>query len=101
MNNTRIFPRLTARFAPSLALLALSLPTAARALDPLAAEDDNAYVAGTRAMNEHRWADALVSFDRVVDAKGKKADAALYWKAYSLNKLGHGGLALATCSQLR
>lgn len=96
-------PRLHfALLSPALVLLlAASLPLSAYAVDPSALEDDTAYTTGTRAMNEHRWADAVASFDRVVDAKGKKSDAALYWKAYSLNKLGSGPLALATCVQLR
>jgi hypothetical protein len=62
---------------------------------------DDAYAAGTRALDQQHWADAVTSFDQVVNAKSKRADAALYWKAYSLNKLGNGPLALATCYQLR
>jgi HEAT repeat protein len=38
---------------------------------------------------------------RVINAKGKRVDAALYWKAYSLNKLNKLQLASATCNQLR
>ncbi len=33
--------------------------------------------------------------------KDKRVDAALYWKAYSLQKIGSSSLALATCNQLR
>ncbi len=92
----------TALISPALAMLLVSaLPTRAHAVEAPVAEDDGAYASGTQAMNEHRWTDAVASFDKVVDAKGKKADAALYWKAYSLNKLGNGPLALATCYQLR
>ncbi|NUQ30458.1 MAG: HEAT repeat domain-containing protein [Acidobacteriaceae bacterium] len=64
-----------------------------------AGEDD--YTAGTKAMNEQRWQDALVSFDKVIAAKGSKAEAALYWKAYALNKLGRRDDSAATCSVLR
>ena len=63
--------------------------------------DKGAYSAGAQAMNDHRWQDAVKSFDQVIDAKTKNTDAALYWKAYSLNKLGNKPLALATCFQLR
>lgn len=63
--------------------------------------DDPAYMQGTKAMNEQRWSDAVLSFDQVVNAKGKKADAALYWKAYSLKKLAKLDLAAETCTQLR
>ncbi len=70
-------------------------------LNPTGPDDKGAYAAGTRAMNEHRWRDAVLSFDQVVDARARNTDAALYWKAYSLNKLGNKPLALATCFQLR
>ncbi len=62
--------------------------------------DDDAYTAGTHAMDEHRWQDAVSAFDKVIGEKGKRVDAALYWKAYSLNKLGKTQLAIATCDQL-
>src|SRR5258707_11241554 len=62
--------------------------------------DDDVYSVGTRAMDEHRWQDAVSSFDKVISEKGKRVDAALYWKAYSLNKLGKTQLAIATCDQL-
>src|ERR1700748_716456 len=64
------------------------------------AQDDVAYAAGSKAMDEHRWQDAVVSFDKVINAKGKRVDAAVYWKAYSLNKLGKAQLAAATCDPL-
>jgi hypothetical protein len=64
-----------------------------------APEDD--YGVGQHAMDEHRWPDAVAAFDKVINAKGERVDAALYWKAYSLNKLGNTQLALATCKQLR
>jgi hypothetical protein len=71
-------------------------------LPPFAAtEEDTAYKAGTRAMDEHQWPDAVSAFDKVINAKGKRVDAAFYWKAYSLNKLGKPQLALVTCDQLR
>jgi hypothetical protein len=63
-------------------------------------QDDVAYAAGSKAMDEHRWQDAVVSFDKVINARGKRVDAAVYWKAYSLNKLGKPQLAAATCDQL-
>jgi hypothetical protein len=63
--------------------------------------DDDAYTKGARAMDENRWPDAISAFDRVIAEKGKRVDAAFYWKAYSLNKLGKMQLATATCDQLR
>jgi hypothetical protein len=52
-------------------------------------------------MNEQRWSDAVTAFDKAAAAKGKHEDASLYWKAYSLNKLGRKEEALATCASLR
>jgi HEAT repeats len=63
--------------------------------------DEDAYTVGTRAMDEHRWPDAVSAFDKVIGEKGKRVDSALYWKAYSLNKLGNAPLARVTCEQLR
>jgi hypothetical protein len=62
--------------------------------------DDDAYTVGRRAMDEQRWPDAVSAFDRVINEKGKRVDSALYWKAYSLKKLGKTPLAIATCDQL-
>jgi len=62
--------------------------------------DDDPYTTGTRAMDENRWQEAVSAFDKVISDKGKRVDAALYWKAYSLNKLGKTPLAIATCDQL-
>ena len=73
-------------------------------LDPLpsaAANDNSPYAVGTRAMNEQRWQDAIHAFDKVIAAKEKRSDAALYWKAYSLNKLGRHSDAAAICNTLR
>jgi hypothetical protein len=64
------------------------------------ADDDPTYIQGTKAMNDQRWSDAVLSFDQVINAKSKKADAAFYWKAYSLNKLGEQRPAADTCLQL-
>jgi HEAT repeats len=62
--------------------------------------DDDPYTVGTHAMDEHRWPDAVSAFDKVINEKGKRVDSALYWKAYSLKKLGKTPLAIATCDQL-
>jgi HEAT repeats len=87
----------------TLALLLSFVAAPLRAISPGTppASDHSAYATGTRAMNDQRWQDAVAAFDKVIDAKESRTDAALYWKAYSLNKLGNGPLALATCYQLR
>ena len=83
----------------------LATPAATPPAGPIIAtsapDDDPAYAAGTKAMNESRWSDAVTSFDQVINARGKRSDAALYWKAYSLDKLGKQGLAIGTCEKLQ
>ena len=56
----------------------------------------SAYDQGQQALDSGRWDRAITSFDRVIELKGTKSDAALYWKAYAQNKLGQRPEALAT-----
>ena len=58
------------------------------------------YDQGQSALDSARWDRAVTSFDRVIEVKGTKADAALYWKAYAQNKLGQRPEALATINLL-
>src|SRR4029078_13104622 len=62
--------------------------------------ENSYYDQGQTALDSGRWDRAVSSFDRVVELKGNKADAALYWKAYAQNKLGQRPEALATINQL-
>ena len=59
-----------------------------------------AYDAGQQALDSGRWDRAISNFDRVIDMKGTRADAALYWKAYAQNKLGQRPEALSTIGTL-
>jgi hypothetical protein len=59
------------------------------------------YESGMRQLDERKYEDAIQRFDRVVAAKSSRADGALYWKAYSLNRLGKRDDALAAIAQLR
>ncbi|MDQ1468534.1 MAG: hypothetical protein QOJ99_14 [Bryobacterales bacterium] len=62
---------------------------------------EGAYDAGTRALDERRYDDAIQRFNAVIDAKSSRADGALYWKAYALNKVGRRDEALAAVAVLR
>ena len=62
---------------------------------------DALYDAGTRAIDSHRYEEALEDFNQVVSRSGPRADGALYWKAYTLNKLGRRDDALAAIAELR
>lgn len=58
------------------------------------------YSQGWDAAGDYRWDRALTYFNRVAELKGSKLDAALYWKAYSQNRLGQRAEALATLADL-
>ncbi len=75
-------------------------------LDPQAAEKANAhedelYTTAKGDLDDDNYDDAIKGFDEVVKLHGRKADAALYWKAYALNKAGNKAQALATIGELR
>ena len=84
--------------------------TAQRAADDAMREKERAqrekeregsyYEQGQNALDSGRWDRAVTSFDRVVELKGTRADAALYWKAYAQNKQGLRPEALATLGVL-
>jgi HEAT repeat protein len=60
--------------------------------------EGNAYEQGQNALDQGRWDRAVSSFDRVIELKGPRADAAIYWKAYAQNKQGQRAEALTTIS---
>ena len=71
-----------------------------RAQEKLDREEEQ-YDRGTEALDEEQWDRALQAFDHVAQAGGRRADAALYWKAYAQRKAGRPADALATLAQLR
>ena len=58
------------------------------------------YSRGFEAAGDYKWDSALAYFNRVIELKGTKLDAALYWKAYSQNRLGQRAEALTTIAEL-
>ncbi len=85
--------------------LALNVPLA---LQPRVAayagrggSDDQLYNAGLRALDNYNYDVALEDFSAVAGRGGNRADGALFWKAYSLNKLGKSSEALAAIAELR
>ena len=63
--------------------------------------DNSLYGRGQDALDNHKYDQALDYFTEVVARGGPKADGALYWKAYTLNKLGRRDEAAAAIAQLR
>ena len=97
----------TTMFATAVLLMAVPQMHGLSTTEAMTTEagQDSAYTEGTRAMNDQRWQDAVASFEKVIKEKdkdkAKKKDAAFYWKAYSLKKLGNTDGAAVTCDQLR
>jgi hypothetical protein len=63
--------------------------------------EDQLYSDATRAINENRWPDAESMLNHVIGQHGRRADGALYWKAYVETKEGRASDALRTCANLR
>jgi HEAT repeats len=67
-----------------------------------AEEADAVYDCGRQALDNAAWDEALQSFSRVAAAKlGARAAGAVYWRAYSQNRLGQRAEALATLGELK
>jgi HEAT repeat protein len=62
---------------------------------------DADYDNGSRALDDHKYDEAVRRFDAVINSKSQRADGALYWKAYALNRLGRRDDALAALAALR
>ena len=61
---------------------------------------DSWYQQARNRIDSNQYDRALEPLDRVISAKGARADAAMYWKAYSLMKLSRRDEALSTLGQL-
>jgi len=98
MIRTRLLPFVIALFA---AVAPARLEAAI--LDPASGETDEPrgdrnYEEGTKAMDDGDWDRAAGAFMEVVKANGARADGALYWVAYCLNKQGRKADALSILS---
>jgi HEAT repeat protein len=63
--------------------------------------EDRRYERAQRALDARKWEEALKAFSEVASTGGSRADGALYWKAYALNKLGRREEAAAALDQLQ
>src|SRR4051812_41290417 len=63
--------------------------------------EDQQYSAAEQAMNDGNYAQASKLFGALAAARGRRADAALYWKAYAQNKQAMRTDALASIAELR
>ena len=58
------------------------------------------YERAQRSVERDEWSDAVAQFQALAAAAGARADAALYWKAYALDKLGQRAEALTAVADL-
>lgn len=63
-------------------------------------EENQAYNQAQRALDEARWDEATQLFRGVAAMNGTRRDAALYWLAYSQNRIGQRAEALDTIAEL-
>src|SRR4030095_4441527 len=61
---------------------------------------ENLYEQGQNAIERAQWPQAVERFTALVSAKAPRADAALYWRAYSLDKLNRQNEALTSVADL-
>jgi hypothetical protein len=59
------------------------------------------YEEGTDAIDEQEWDEAVGAFKSVAGMNGSRADGALYWMAYALNKSGRRAEALQAIDGLK
>jgi tetratricopeptide (TPR) repeat protein len=62
---------------------------------------DELYDEGREAIEEGKYDRAIDRFNKLIDLKTSRIDAALYWKAYSLAKVGQRADALNTLADLQ
>ena len=53
------------------------------------------------ALDNGEYDNAIKQFDEVIKIHGRRADGAMYWKAYALNKAGNKAQALTAIGELR
>lgn len=64
------------------------------------AREQRDYDRARRAIDQGQWTAALERLQAVVSAAGARADAALYWSAYALDRLGRRADALTAIAEL-
>jgi HEAT repeat protein len=64
-------------------------------------QNDSSYSSCLSYVSQRKYEEAIARCDRVISAKGTRADSALYWKAYAQYQLKKNDDALATINQLR
>src|SRR5919197_2143460 len=61
---------------------------------------DVQYERGRQAIERAHWAVAVQQFTELAEARGERADAALYWRAYAFDKMNRAAEAFASIAEL-
>src|SRR6195256_798783 len=109
MINRKLFLILFLNFAVSFGapwIASAQQVPSATLLDPQAAEKANAheeelYTSAKDALDNGEYDNAIKQFDEVIKIHGRRADGAMYWKAYALGKAGNKAQGLTTLGELR
>lgn len=96
---SKIRPQIDLQIAEANAQLAKIQPFAL--FQRRGSSDDRLYERGQNALDHNQWNEALNDFTEVSSRGAQRADGALYWKAYTLNKLSRRDEALAAIAELR
>ncbi len=86
------------RLLAALCVSALACTGTARAFDD---QTDDLYDRARDAIEQARYDRAVATLDRLIESHSSRTDAALYWKAYSLAKLGQQADALTALADLQ
>ncbi len=100
-----LFLNIVVSFGLSSAAAAQQVPSASL-LDQQTAEKANAhedelYQSAKDALDNGEYDNAIKQFDEVIKIHGRRADGAMYWRAYALNKAGNKAQALTAIGELR
>src|SRR6266853_3688152 len=100
-----LFLNIVFSFGLASAAAAQQVPSASL-LDPQTAEKANAhedelYTSAKDALDNGEYDNAIKQFDEVIKIHGRRADGAMYWKAYALGKAGNKAQGLTTLGELR
>jgi HEAT repeat protein len=100
-----LFLNIVVSFGLSSSAAAQQVPSASL-LDPQTAEkanahEDEVYQSAKDALDNGEYDNAIKEFDEVIKIHGRRADGAMYWKAYALNKSGNKAQALTAIGELR
>jgi HEAT repeat protein len=100
-----LFFNFAAFFAAASVANAQQVPSTSL-LDPQTAEKANAhedelYSSAKDALDNGEYDNAIKQFDEVIKIHGRRADGAMYFKAYTLGKAGNKAQGLTTIGELR